>query len=107
MRYTVFRPAYEALVQVARDVVEDGRMRDDYVGRGMYGHGCLALVCNDLTGLVRWTFGVQAAIEGEPEEVGEQLAALVDELSSSFHVRSDALGFKQVYYWPQVAVEPA
>lgn len=107
MRYTVFRPAYEALVQVARDVVEDGRMRDDYVGRGMGSRDCLALICNDLTGLVRWTFGIQAAIEGESDEVGEQLASLVDELSSVLLVRSDNMGYQHVYYWPDVVVEPA
>ncbi len=107
MRYTISRPVYDALAQVARDAVEDGRTRDDYVGRGMGSRDCLALVCNDLTGLVRWLLSVQVAIEGEPTDVGEQIAALMDELTSTFPVRSDALGYGQVYYWPDVVVEPS
>lgn len=105
MRYTISSTVYDVLARVARDVVEDGRTSADYSGRGMNSRTCLALICNDLTGLVRWTFGLQAAIEGEPDDVAEQLAALVDELSSTFTVRTDQLGYRQVYYWPDVEVE--
>lgn len=106
MTYTITREVYEVLRQVARDVVQDGSTRDYYSGRGMYGRGCLALVALDTTGLVRWTFGVSTAISAESEEVAEQVSNLVDELSTAYPVRVDSLGYHQVFYWPDVTVEP-
>lgn len=106
MTYTITRDVYEVLSQVAQDVVEDGSTQDYYSGRGMYSRGCFALVAPDVTGLVRWTFGVATAISAESEEVAEQLSSLVDELSTSYRVRIDSLGYRQVFYWPDVTVEP-
>lgn len=106
MTYTITRPVYDALAQVARDVVQDGRTREDYSGRCMNGQSCLALVCPDVTGLVQFTFGISAAIEGEVDDVAEQLSSLVNELSSGYQVRVDQLGYDTVYYWPEVQVEP-
>lgn len=105
MTVTLTREAFTVLEQVTYDCAPDGAVHDNYSGRHMYGSQCLALVCDGLSELICWMFGVGNAAEGEEPEVAESLQEFVELLQSS-RTRQDSLGYQQVFYWPDVQVAP-
>lgn len=104
MTYTVSRQVMNLLIQRLNnlDGVGDAHLRT-YSGRNMYGDSCLALVCNDVSQLVRFVLDLGDAVSEELDENAEQVAALVDELRVR-RTRYDQLGLGWVYYWPGVEV---
>lgn len=104
MGVTITRSALDVLEQVTFDCTTDGRVLDNYSGRGMYGNQCLALVCDDISDLVRWMFGVANAADGEEELVAESLQELLAALQA-VRTRHDSLGLQQVFYWPGIEVD--
>lgn len=64
-------------------------LQADYSGRGMYGSGCLGIVC-DL---------------GEILMFAAALALLADEVDWIDGARSDSMGVSSIWYWPNVRLE--
>lgn len=90
---------------VLRDVAEnaDVDLRPDYSGRAMYGDTCLAIVTDDMQGLVKFVIGLVSAVNVGDPDVAERVSALVDELEAG-GLRQDNMGRGFVLYWPKVTV---
>jgi hypothetical protein len=105
MTVTLTREAFNVLEQVTWDCTPDGRLRDNYSGRRMFGRSCLGLVVDDLSELIRWMFGVANAVDGEEAEVSENLQEFVEYLGTQ-RTLHDSMGLQQIFYWSGVEVTP-
>jgi hypothetical protein len=101
--FTVDRDVLDVLEDCAENVAV--QLRTDYSGRSMYGDTCVAVITDDVSGLVRFVIALVSATNSVPDDVAERVSALVDELEHRV-TRQDGMGRGYVYYWPQVEVTP-
>lgn len=101
MTYEISHETFDVLDECAQGV--DATLQAGYSGRGMYGQECVALACDDVSGLVRFTFAITYAIQNEDADVAERLGWVVDAMREA-RTSVDRYGTGMIYYWPTLRV---
>jgi hypothetical protein len=94
---------------VVKDHLDDNfnfELRDDYEGRAAYGTSCLALTCEGVSGLVRFTFALMELISTIDADDANAVSELVEAMREGL-TQADDYGSSTLFYWPRVAVAPA
>lgn len=104
--HVMSREVFDLLASTVED--RDGSsLRPNYTGRGMWSADtCVALVTDDLGGLVQFVIRVTGLVQDLPGDDAELVAAVVDELEYGA-TRQDQLGRGLVFYWPHLCVDGA
>lgn len=95
---TLTKDVIEAAGEMAGLYEDEGTLRFDYSGRGMYGNTAFGIVGTE-GDLIRFIFYLQLSVESDDEA---EIHEMVLDLANS--VRTDGMGLDTIFYFPHVEV---